>query len=297
MVGRCSPSESLEGTRYSLNMATKRVELVGIELRADFLPALEKVLSEMSAPAPANTMWHRLSVVEGDGLEHHGFDASNGPHASIFEGARTASFLLSAGNPSPGVEPWQYNVELSLSYGGGDLAITGPAEQVRRFAVEFEALFRGFRVPGAVEVAPEAARPFRVFIAYGGGPAWEVVRDYLRRADIDVDAFTEKERVGEVTIDVVSQMIHSATVAVIVMTAAHQLRDESWHARQNVIHEAGFAQGVLGVRNTIILLEEGVELPSNLANVTYIGFPRGGVHTTESRVVDRVRETMADMGR
>lgn len=133
---------------------------------------------------------------------------------------------------------------------------------------------------------------FKVFVAYGGGRAWEAVRDYLRRADIDVDAFTQYERAGQVTLDVVSEMIHSASMAVIVMTAADTMADGSRRARQNVVHEAGFAQGALGTRNVIVLLEDGVDPPSNIAGVTYIGFRQGEIHTTEKRVVALLQSRM-----
>ncbi|NKF32139.1 nucleotide-binding protein, partial [Pseudomonas sp. BGM005] len=113
--------------------------------------------------------------------------------------------------------------------------------------------------------------PFSVFVAYGGDRMWEVVRDYLQNSGIQVDAFTQSERASLVTIDVVSQMIHSATMAVIVMTAADQVGDR-WQARQNVIHELGFAQGALGLQRTVLLKEEGVTLPSNLDGLTYIPF-------------------------
>lgn len=144
------------------------------------------------------------------------------------------------------------------------------------------------------EIVLEHRPPFKVFIAYGGGRAWEVVRDYLTRAEIEVDAFTETERVSRVTIDVVSEMIYSASMAVIVMTGVDQHSDGTKHARENVIHEAGFAQGALGIRNTLILAEDDVVVPSNLAGVTYIPFAVGEIHTTAERVIARIKEAKAD---
>jgi predicted nucleotide-binding protein len=134
---------------------------------------------------------------------------------------------------------------------------------------------------------------FKVFIAFGGGRAWEVVRDYLKRAGVAVDAFTEAERAGEITLDVVSEMIGSASMSVVVMTAADEMKDGTKRARQNVIHEAGYSQGALGTRNTIVLLEKGVDAPSNIAGLTYIPFEPGEIHTTEERVVRLVTERMS----
>lgn len=154
---------------------------------------------------------------------------------------------------------------------------------VAMFDVAHEALLA--TVPPNSAAAAQSARPFRIFIAYGGGRAWEVVRDYLVAAGFEVDAFTEQERAGELTLDVVEGMIRSASVAVIVMTGADKMEDGSIYARQNVVHETGFAQGAIGRRNTVILREAGVTLPTNVAGLTYIQFEKGEIHTTKDRVI------------
>ncbi|KQP55818.1 hypothetical protein ASF51_11740 [Agreia sp. Leaf283] len=142
------------------------------------------------------------------------------------------------------------------------------------------------------EDAVLAAGDFKVFIAFGGGHAWEVVRDYLKRAGVTVDAFTEAERAGQITLDVVAEMIGSASMAVIVMTAADEMKDGTKRARQNVVHEAGYSHGALGTRNTIVLLEKGVDAPSNIAGLTYIPFEPGEIHRTEGRVVALIQDRM-----
>lgn len=232
------------------------------------------------------------SVTSREGIEYeYARYSMEDPDPAHLDGPRAISLTLRAGDSA--WVPAEQEISLQLNNGFGSVTVTAPESDIRQLADSVRGIFD--RYSAAVDDRAYV-RPFTVFIAYGGGPAWEVVRNYLVGAGIEVDAFTESERVGEVTIDVVSQMIHNASMAVIVMTAAEQLRDgDRWFTRQNVVHEAGFAQGVLGVRNTIILLEEGVELPSNLANVTYIPFPRGGIHTTEARVVARVLETKADI--
>lgn len=235
--------------------------------------------------------WTYWSVKASDGVEHDS-EAAQGPvpppTPGFFDGSNTATLRLHADLMNM---VSKYSIHLQIMNGYGTATMTAPATEVRQLADVLKSVLAKY------QTEPRHLPPFKVFIAYGGGPAWEAVRDYLNRAEIDVDAFTESERVGEVTIDVVSRMIRSASVAVIVMTASEQMEDGTWRARQNVVHEAGFSQGVLGLRDTIILLEEGVELPSNLTNVTYIPFPRGAVHSTEARVVARVREAMADRNR
>ncbi|WP_449408809.1 TIR domain-containing protein [Microbacterium maritypicum] len=266
-------------------MPKKRWVVPGVTLQSEIHAKLDALLREWR---PGDAPWWRdWFVVDADEVEHASSPATimNSFPDGLFDGATTARFSVSSGSFDDA-----FGVSLDLNYGFATVVVEAPDSKVRDFSDAVREVLTQYS-----NHTPESSvQPFKVFIAYGGGPAWEIVRDYLQRAGIEVDAFTESERVGEVTIDVVSQMIYSASMAVIVMTAAEQLRNENWHARQNVIHEAGFAQGVLGIRNTIILLEDGVELPSNLSSVTYIPFPRGAVHTTEDRVVARVRETKAD---
>lgn len=127
----------------------------------------------------------------------------------------------------------------------------------------------------------------RVFIGHGGDRQWEVVRNYLSEAEINVIAFESDERAGLGTLSVVEQMIRASRVAVVVMTGAHSA-DGKLLARQNVIHEIGFAQGALGVANTIILLEDGTDEFSNIAGITQVRFSKGEIHTTRNRVLSAV---------
>jgi predicted nucleotide-binding protein len=61
------------------------------------------------------------------------------------------------------------------------------------------------------------------------------------------------------------------------MTAEDEHVDDSVHARENVIHEAGLFQGRLGFRKAIILLEEGCSEFSNITGLNQIRFPKGKI--------------------
>lgn len=124
-------------------------------------------------------------------------------------------------------------------------------------------------------------RPFKVFIGHGGDTKWEVVRDFIDAAGYDTTYFEGDDRIGRSTFEVVEQMISEASVAVIVMTGADVLTDGRKLARQNVLHELGFSHARLGQRNTLILLEEGTDEPSNIAGVTQIRFPNGDANRTK----------------
>lgn len=96
-----------------------------------------------------------------------------------------------------------------------------------------------------------------VFIGHGGDREWEVVRDYLVTGGVSVEAFESGERASLLTLDVVAQMIRGSRLAILVLSAADETTDGRRLARQNVVHELGFAHGALGIENTIVLLEQG----------------------------------------
>ncbi|MEX0151434.1 TIR domain-containing protein [Microbacterium sp. LMI1-1-1.1] len=185
-------------------------------------------------------------------------------------------------------------VDLMLTHGIGRVEVTAPREILTAFAWEVGLLMESYMETEADADDPlptpmDTPPPLQVFIAYGGGDDWEVVRDYLRRDGISVTAFTEEDRTSRIALDVVRDMIRGSSVAIVVWSGADTLIDGTRQARQNVIHEAGFAQGVLGIDNVINLREEGVTLPSNLAGLQYVPYVRGALHRTEQQIISLVR--------
>ena len=131
----------------------------------------------------------------------------------------------------------------------------------------------------------EASRQlFRVFIGHGGDRQWEAVRKVVE-THYDVSAFETHDRLGQQAFEVVENMISEASVAIIVMTATDERADGKRTARQNVVHELGFAQGRLGARKTIIVVEQGTELFSNIESIQQIRFTPGEIHTVEDQVL------------
>jgi len=70
-------------------------------------------------------------------------------------------------------------------------------------------------------------------------------------------------------------MLDAAEFAFLVMTAEDTHSDNTAHARENVVHEAGLFQGRLGFKRAIILLEQGCAEFSNIHGLTVIRFPKG----------------------
>lgn len=117
-----------------------------------------------------------------------------------------------------------------------------------------------------------------VFIGHGRSKAWRDLKDFVQdRLRLPYDEFNRVPVAGFTNIARLSQMLDSAAIAFIVLTAEDEQADGKMHARMNVIHEAGLFQGRLGFEKAILLLEEGCEEFSNVQGLGQIRFPAGDI--------------------
>ncbi len=148
-----------------------------------------------------------------------------------------------------------------------------------------------------IELMSVRAAP-RVFIGHGGDRQWEAVRSAVRHAGYDVEAFEEEERAGYSTLTTVLRMVRASDVALIVMTAAESVGTSTVRrARPNVVHELGLSQGLLGEENTVVILEEGTEVPSNIDGHIQIRYRPGEIHTVADRIVNALTQRAPLSGR
>jgi predicted nucleotide-binding protein len=129
-----------------------------------------------------------------------------------------------------------------------------------------------------------------VFIGHGHSTEWRDLKDHLAdKHGIDVEAYETGSRSGHAVRDVLAQMMNRASLAVLVMTGEDETGEGGIRARQNVVHEAGLFQGRLGFERAIVLVEEGVEVFSNLDGVDQIRFPKGAISQTYGDVLAWIR--------
>lgn len=151
---------------------------------------------------------------------------------------------------------------------------------------EVEDVLRSAAAPWEQPVVDAGARPFRVFIGHGGDHQWRTLKDALRDTfNFDIESFERETRTGNVISEILPAMATASTAAVLVLTKADEMADGKWRGRQNVVHEIGYMQGVLGWRNTIVVVEDGVELFSNLDGTQHIPFPAGKIGAATADVV------------
>src|SRR5207247_259911 len=114
-----------------------------------------------------------------------------------------------------------------------------------------------------------------VFIGHGRSAIWKDLKDFVQdRLRLPWDEFNRVPVAGITNIARLSEMLDSAAIAFLVMTAEDELADAKLQARMNVIHEAGLFQGRLGFTRAIVLMEDGCEEFSNIQGLGQIRFPR-----------------------
>jgi predicted nucleotide-binding protein len=117
-----------------------------------------------------------------------------------------------------------------------------------------------------------------VFIGHGRSLLWKDLKDFIQdRLRLPWDEYNRVPVAGITNISRLSEMLDSAVIAFLVMTAEDEQADGKLRARMNVIHEAGLFQGRLGFTRSIILLEEGCEEFSNIQGLGQIRFPKGNI--------------------
>ena len=120
-----------------------------------------------------------------------------------------------------------------------------------------------------------------VFIGHGGDNAWRILKDFIAdRLRLPYDEFNRVPVAGVTNIARLSEMLDSAAIALLVLTAEDERADGEINARMNVIHEVGLFQGRLGFTRAIVLLEEGCAEFSNIQGLGQIRFPKGNIEAS-----------------
>jgi predicted nucleotide-binding protein len=127
---------------------------------------------------------------------------------------------------------------------------------------------------------PKAEAVRCIFITHGHSNDWRIVQPFIEKdVGFDTIELAQEANLGRTIIEKLFDNAARCDSAVIVMTGDDLANKNEARVRENVMHEIGFFQGRYG-RNVVILLhEEGVNIPTNLAGVAYIPFPKGSIET------------------
>ena len=134
----------------------------------------------------------------------------------------------------------------------------------------------------SVEITPQPpSRKSRIFIGHGRSLYWARVQIYLEK-ELGLTAvnYESESRVGNTITSVIGQLMGQATFGVFIMSSEDETASGGMRARQNVIHEIGLFQAKLGFNKAVLLVEEGLEEPSNLDGIQYVEFNNKKIEQT-----------------
>lgn len=121
-----------------------------------------------------------------------------------------------------------------------------------------------------------------VFLVHGqNNAAKEAIARFLERLDLEVTILHEQADRGRTIIEKFED--HASVGYAVVLLTGDDIggrrtapNDLKLRARQNVILELGYFLGALGRNHVCSLLEDGVEVPSDLSGVLYVPLDSGG---------------------
>lgn len=187
------------------------------------------------------------------------------------------------------------NFEFSLSYNNSSVEITRPlASQIEEVFNVFEKNLEESKIPPPPPPAPTVAGP-KIFIGHGRSPLWRDLKDHLTdKQGYSVTAYEVGARAGHTIRDILDEMLTAGSFALLVMTGEDETISGDLRPRQNVVHELGLFQGKLGFSRAIAVVENGVELFSNIDGVQQLRFSPGNIAEVYGDVLATLRREFGE---
>ena len=130
----------------------------------------------------------------------------------------------------------------------------------------------------------------KIFVGHGRSPLWRELKDHLQDDQkFVVEAYEIGARAGHAVRDILESMLQSSSMAFLIMTGEDEMEGDTLRPRQNVVHELGLFQGKLGFSKSIAVVEQGVEIFSNLQGIQQIRFSRGNIKESFGEIVATIR--------
>ena len=158
--------------------------------------------------------------------------------------------------------------------------------QMERLARDIDQLFE-IRA-NSQHAAPQAkVMPRKVFISHGRSKDWYEVQAHVERdLGLSTMELAQEPSKGQTIIEKLEANSDQCDSAVIVMSGDDADAAGQAKVRENVMHEIGYFQAKYSRQRVVLLHEEGVSVPTNLAGIVYVPYPSGTVGATFG-VLDR----------
>jgi predicted nucleotide-binding protein len=162
------------------------------------------------------------------------------------------------------------------------------ARGVQRTVAYLQAARSEIEIVG-IQAAKSGEPASGIFIVHGRdhGHLHEVARFVRRITGIEPTILHEQASAGDTLIEKLERYARGSTFAIVIATGDDEGRARGVddapvvaRARQNVILELGWFAGALGRKRTVILYEEGVDLPSDLHGLVYVALDSTGAWKT-----------------
>ena len=132
-----------------------------------------------------------------------------------------------------------------------------------------------------------------VFISHGRSLLWKDVERFIeKKLGHDVVVLKDQVNRGRTIIEKLEEEVGECDYAVIIMTAEDEQLDSQVRARQNVVHEIGFCQGMFGRENVLVLKQAGVEEFTNISGIVYEEFVGDNIASTFERIRDEIDDAI-----
>jgi predicted nucleotide-binding protein len=119
------------------------------------------------------------------------------------------------------------------------------------------------------------------------------LKDHLHeKHGLTVIAYETGARAGFTIQEVLEELSGSASIAFLLHTGEDAAVDGTLRTRENVVHETGLFQGVLGFKRAIVLLEEGCSEFSNIIGINQIRFATGNIKEAFGDVLAVIRREL-----
>ena len=117
-----------------------------------------------------------------------------------------------------------------------------------------------------------------VFITHGRSQDWRSVQGFIEKdVGLKTVELAQEPNLGRTIVEKLEGGARMCDSAVIVMTGDDIANDGEVRVRENVMHEIGYFHGRYGRKSVVLLHEEDVHTPTNLAGIAYVPFPKGRV--------------------
>ena len=192
-----------------------------------------------------------------------------------------------------------YRFWYDVSYHNSTIRIGLPTrEKIEKVFSIFENGIESCRISPPPPPAPAPPLPPpKIFIGHGQNSAWRDLKDHLvDMHQLQVECYESGARAGHAIRDTLEKLLRNNSFAILVMTGDDTTEGGVLRARQNVVHEAGLFQGVLGFERAVVLLENGVEGFSNLQGIEQIRFDRGNIRSTFGDVLAVIKREFPETG-